>query len=70
MSIQFLGPFNKISNETATEVINVGIVHKAEDIIVTVLNSSLNLVDTALVKGPSLTAPEPEPAPEPTPEEP
>ena len=51
MSIQLFGPFNKIINEAATEVINGEIVHRAQDLVVTVLSSSISLIDSALGQG-------------------
>jgi hypothetical protein len=62
MAISILGPFNKIINDTATEIVNSQLPDKVSGVLATLIKSSFSAVDNLLIQVQDLTKPEP-PAP-------
>ena len=62
MAVSLLGPFNKIINDTATQIVDSELLGKVSGVIATFVKSSLGAVDDLLKQVQDLTKEEPEPA--------
>jgi len=59
MAISILGPFNKIINQTTTQIVDGEIPKKVSDVVTTLVASSFDALDDTLKKVQDLTKDEP-----------
>jgi hypothetical protein len=55
MAVSLLGPFNKIINDTATQIVDTELPRKVSQVLTTVITSSFRAVDDLLKKVQDLT---------------
>lgn len=61
MAVSLLGPFNKIINDTTTQIVDSQLPGKISQVLTTLVNSSFGAVDDLLKKVQDLTKEEPQP---------
>jgi hypothetical protein len=61
MAISLLGPFNKVINETTTQIVDSEIPKKVSEVLTTFISSSSTVVEDLLKKVRDLTREEPPP---------
>jgi len=65
MALSLLGPFNKIINDTTTQIVATEIPGKVSQVLTTLVSSSFDAVNNLLKDVQELTKEEPKPAPSP-----
>jgi hypothetical protein len=59
MAISLLGPFNKIINDTTTQIVDSKLPNKISDVLTTFITSSFQLVDNTLKEIQDITKAQP-----------
>ncbi len=61
MALSLLGPFNKIINQTAAQIVDSELPKKVSDVLTTVVSSSATVAEDLLKKVRDVTREEPKP---------